>query len=120
MREKGTYDENLIAACGLYCGNCKKYLSEKCPGCKENTKASWCEVRSCCQEKGIANCSACDVFANLKDCKKHNNPIARLIGFVTSSDRAKCISLIRENGTVDFVKLMCEKGWVSIPRKFDA
>jgi phage FluMu protein Com len=29
----------LIALCGLYCGACKAYLSDKCPGCRENNKA---------------------------------------------------------------------------------
>lgn len=33
-------DEKLVAACGLYCGACHKFLTGKCPGCKENEKAS--------------------------------------------------------------------------------
>lgn len=34
-------DKNLIAACGLYCGACRKYLSAKCYGCHNNEKATW-------------------------------------------------------------------------------
>lgn len=29
---------DLIAYCGLYCGACKSYLMEKCPGCHETQK----------------------------------------------------------------------------------
>ena len=31
-------DTQNIAACGLYCGACRKFLAEKCPGCKQNEK----------------------------------------------------------------------------------
>ena len=40
-------DKELIAACGLYCGACRKYLAERCPGCRLNEKAAWCKIRSC-------------------------------------------------------------------------
>mgnify|MGYP001174253203 CR=1 FL=1 len=45
----------LVAYCGLYCGQCTKYLKGKCPGCKENEKASWCKTRSCCIENDFAS-----------------------------------------------------------------
>jgi len=35
-----TTDINNIAACGLHCGACRKFLSGKCPGCRNNEKAS--------------------------------------------------------------------------------
>ena len=28
----------MVAACGLYCGACKKYRMGKCTGCHENEK----------------------------------------------------------------------------------
>ena len=28
-----------VAACGLYCGACRKFVKGQCPGCKANTKA---------------------------------------------------------------------------------
>lgn len=39
-----------VAYCGLYCGACKSHRKGKCPGCRENSKATWCEIRKCCQE----------------------------------------------------------------------
>ena len=27
-------DKAMIAVCGLYCGACRKYLMDKCPGCR--------------------------------------------------------------------------------------
>lgn len=42
-----------IAACGLYCGACRKYLKGKCLGCRQNDKAAWCKIRQCCQAKGF-------------------------------------------------------------------
>lgn len=119
MKETGTYDETLIAACGLYCGNCNKYTSGKCAGCKENIKASWCRIRTCCQDSDIVNCSVCNKFSDPSFCKKYNSPVARIIGFVTGTDRAKCIALIREDGNKAYLKLMTEKHWVSIPGKFN-
>ena len=41
-----TNNSQQIAACGLYCGACKKFLNGKCPGCKENEKASWCKIHN--------------------------------------------------------------------------
>ena len=46
-------DPKLVAFCGLYCGACKAYLKERCPGCHDNEKATWCKVRTCCLENGI-------------------------------------------------------------------
>ena len=33
-------NNELIAACSLYCGACCKYLSDRCPGCHDNEKAT--------------------------------------------------------------------------------
>ena len=41
-------DPNLVAYCGMYGGACKAYLRDKCPGCDDQQKASWCKIRSCC------------------------------------------------------------------------
>jgi hypothetical protein len=59
-------DKKLIAFCGLYCGACARYLAEKCPGCRENEKASWCGVRSCCLERGYAGCADCVEFPDIR------------------------------------------------------
>ena len=31
-------DAAYVAACGLYCGACRKFVKEQCPGCWENKK----------------------------------------------------------------------------------
>ena len=72
-------DSKLIAYCGLYCGACKKFLKEKCPGCQKNVKASWCKLRTCCIEHSYSSCADCQLVENLKDCKKFNNIISKTI-----------------------------------------
>ena len=37
-----TASTEYIAACGVAC---RKYLNGKCPGCKQNEKATWCKIR---------------------------------------------------------------------------
>ena len=103
-----TVDTKMIAACGLYCGACKKYLMGKCPGCHENEKASWCKIRKCCQEKGFRSCAECEM--DVKECKIHNNLIGKFFAFVFRSDRAACIRYIRENGEQAFAEEMTKRG----------
>ena len=57
-----TSNTELVAYCGLYCGACGAYLKEKCPGCHQNEKATWCEVRYCCVEHKYSTCAECSVF----------------------------------------------------------
>lgn len=109
-------DPALVASCGLYCGACRMHLKGKCPGCRENEKASWCTVRACCIEKGLLNCAECTEFTNPKDCKKFNNFMARLFGFVFRSDRAACIAQIKELGLEGHAKAMAATGRQSIKR----
>ena len=68
-------DSNLVAFCGLYCGACRSYLKEKCPGCHGNEKAKWCKLRSCCVGEGYKTCADCDEFTDPSDCRKFNNII---------------------------------------------
>ena len=90
-------DKNLIAYCGLYCGACGSYLKGKCPGCKENVKATWCKTRLCCMENNYSSCADCKK-AELMACKKFNNLFSKLIGLVLRSDRPACIRRIKETG----------------------
>lgn len=99
-------DKSLIAFCGLYCGACQRYMSGKCPGCRENTKASWCGVRTCCQEHHYASCADCNDFPDPRECGKYNNFMARIFGFIFRSDRAACIDAIRKNGYDVFARDM--------------
>ncbi|MGL1932269.1 MAG: DUF3795 domain-containing protein [Desulfotalea sp.] len=91
-------DSNLVAYCGLYCGACKKYLNSKCPGCHENQKATWCKIRTCSIEKKQSSCAECTDYSDIDNCKKYNNAISKIIGFVLKSNRKACIAQIREKG----------------------
>ncbi len=106
-----------VAACGLYCGACNKYKNGKCPGCRNNEKASWCGIRKCCIERGYTSCAECTDFSNLKACKKFNNLPGKVIGFLTGSSRFTCIDRIREVGIQNFASEMDSKGLQSLKRK---
>ena len=110
-----TNNSQQIAACGLYCGACKKFLNGKCPGCKENGKASWCKIRKCCQEKGLHTCAECD--KDVTECKIHNNFVGKIFAFLFNSDRAACIRYIRENGENAFAEKMAKDQQMTMKRK---
>ncbi len=115
-QKKITADKNLIAACGLYCGACRSYLSGKCFACKDNVKATWCKIRQCCMDNKIQSCADCKVI-ELKDCKKYNNFISKVIGVVLNSNRAACIERIKEIGYNNFALEMANKKSQTIKRK---
>ncbi|HUW04987.1 MAG TPA: DUF3795 domain-containing protein [Williamwhitmania sp.] len=110
-------DVSLVAKCGLYCGACRSYLKGKCPGCKENVKATWCKVRTCCLENSYASCADCKSFANPMECKLYNNFIARIFGYLFNSDRNACITMIKQTGYYGFASYMAENWRQSIKRK---
>jgi hypothetical protein len=91
-------DKNLIAYCGLYCGACSRYLSEKCPGCQKNEKASWCKLRKCCIENGYKSCADCQKFSDVNGCKKFNNVFSKIFAVLFKSNRKGCIEKIRQIG----------------------
>jgi hypothetical protein len=102
--------------CGLYCGACRKYLNEKCPGCAENTAASWCTVRSCCREQKFASCADCAKFGDIAECSIHNNFIAKAIGFFFNSDRKACIREIKQKGYETFARKMADRKAMTIKK----
>ena len=110
-----TNDPQHIAACGLYCGACRKFLNGKCPGCKENEKASWCKIRKCCRERGIHTCAECD--KDVKECKIHNNLVGKLFAFLFNSDRAACIHFIKEHGEDAFAKTMADDSQMTMKKR---
>lgn len=117
MSTEITADETMIAACGLYCGACGRYLKGKCPGCAENEKASWCGIRSCCRETEKKSCADCKEFSDVSECKKFNNFIGRMFGFVFNSNRKACIEEIRSKGYKGFSKDMAGRGVATIKRR---
>ncbi len=109
-------NSELVAFCGLYCGACSKYLNNKCPGCHENSKASWCKIRKCCMDNDYSTCADCKEFSNPNDCKKFNNFISKIFGFIFKSDRAACINQIKEIGIEGHADKMTELRLQSIKR----
>lgn len=109
-------DKDLIAFCGLYCGACPSYLKGKCPGCKDNIKASWCKIRQCCNENNLQSCADCK-SVELMECRKFNNFMSKAIGFILNSDRKACIDRIKEVGYSDFAIEMTDYKRVSIRRR---
>jgi len=109
-------DARMIAYCGLYCGACGSYLKGKCSGCKENVKATWCSIRKCCIENKYQSCADCKTI-ELKECKKYNNLISKVIGLILNSDRSACIRRIKETGYEGFAKEMAENKKQTIRRK---
>jgi hypothetical protein len=109
-------DKALTAKCGLYCGACSRYLKDKCPGCATNHKASWCTVRKCTTEHGYETCADCRI-ESIDTCKKYNNFMANVFGFIFNSDRRACIERIRAIGSEAFAKEMTDFGAQSIKRR---
>jgi len=115
MREI-TVNPSLVAYCGLYCGACRAYLKEKCPGCHENTKATWCKIRACCMEHSYGSCADCTEHADPNDCKLFNNFMAKLFALIFRSNRAACIAQIKEKGIEGHAAAMAALKTQSIKR----
>jgi len=109
-------DKNLIAYCGLYCGACRQYLHEKCQGCHQNAKATWCKIRSCNIENNYQSCADCTQFANPKDCKKFNNFMSKFFALVFRSDRAGCVAAIKNMDYENYSIMMAENKMQTIKK----
>jgi hypothetical protein len=110
-------DAKLIARCGLYCGACRKFLRGSCPGCAQNSRASWCKVRNCCQEHGYTSCANCEFHSDPGTCHTFNNLIAKLFGLVFNSNRAACIAKLRVLGPDGYAEFMAFRKCQSLPRR---
>ena len=117
MEKQITNDVKVIAYCGLYCGACGKYTKGSCPGCVENSKATWCKVRSCCMEHSYKSCADCTQYTNAMNCKKFNNFISKIFAVVLRSDRQACIAMIKEKGYENFAAYMAENKLQTIRRQ---
>ena len=109
-------DAKLVAYCGLYCGACQKYRKGRCPGCRENEKATWCKVRGCCLEHDYVTCADCTIMNDVADCSAYNNFMAKLFGLIFRSDRPACIRLIQAQGVESFATEMAKRETMSVKR----
>lgn len=108
--------ENNIAFCGLYCNQCQKFKNNKCPGCAKNTKATWCQIRTCNINNNFKNCAFCTQPGPEK-CKLFNNKIGKVFGLLFNSDRHACIKLIRKNGYEQYASIMELNKQMTIKRR---
>lgn len=105
-----------IAACGLFCGTCRKYGKGTCPGCHPNEKAAWCKVRACCREHAWQSCAQCTLMP-LDACPKFNGFIGKVFQVLFRSDRRGCIERIRAVGEAAFAAEMRLAGSYNRPVK---
>lgn len=125
----GTISNNpqQIAACGLYCGACRKFINGKCAGCQPSEEDNpglnqslskgfqRCKIRKCCRVKGVHTCAACD--KDVKECKVHDNFVGKVFALLFNSDRAACIRYIKENGEEAFAEKMAQENQMTMKRK---
>ena len=114
--ETSTIHPELVAFCGLYCGECGKFKNQKCPGCAGNEKATWCGIRRCNLEHKYTSCADCQEFSDPMACGKYNNFISRVIGFVLRSNRAGGIERIKAVGREKYAAEMASLGRQSVKR----
>ena len=115
-------DEDLIGHCGIYCGECPKFSSGKCDGCRgDSEKAAVvyksCKVKPCCVENGFFTCADCTIYASTKKCKKYSPLFLKIASWIESSDRSKSIEMIQTKGITEFLAYMKDKNWVIIKTK---
>ncbi len=108
--------ESHIAACGLFCGNCRRFVRGTCPGCRGYEKAAWCKVRSCCLEHGWRSCADCTLLP-LEKCAKFNGFMSKVFTVLFRSDRRGCIERIRQVGYEAFAAEMRAAGQMNRPVK---
>ncbi len=64
---------NLVAPCGLYCGECTAFINKECGGCRSNEGLSkdyrkYCKIHQCSSSKNLKICLECKEFpCNLFD-----------------------------------------------------
>ena len=82
-----TYNDELIAYCGVNCATCNDYINEVCPSCKATKwdKDNICMPVKCCIDKKIEFCGLCESFPckDMKDfyeeSKSHREAYIRML-----------------------------------------
>jgi len=111
-----TAEKDLVSYCGLYCGACKSYLKEKCPGCRIDGKYKKCKMRPCCLEHEYQSCADCTEFPNVADCGIYSNRFWDIMEFFFRTQRSACIDMIKRVGYQDFAEHMAENKLVVLKR----
>uniref|UniRef100_UPI0032177A05 DUF3795 domain-containing protein n=1 Tax=uncultured Draconibacterium sp. TaxID=1573823 RepID=UPI0032177A05 len=115
LKNEAIQNTDLIAFCGLYCGTCRKYKKGKCPGCAQNTKATWCKIRTCNIEHEYVNCTDC-TLTDRRTCTKLNNPIGKMFELVFRTDRLKSLQFIQDKGGKAYSHKMWTLGQMSFKK----
>jgi len=98
-------EEIIIGYCGLVCNTCWAYKKKKCKGCySDNPMYKNCPVKPCCIEKSYTTCAECTEYEDLRKCKKLNNYIAKIVGFIFRMNKIKNLEEIRRIGLEKFKK----------------
>lgn len=105
----------LVAACGLYCGACRKYQKNQCPGCAKNEKATWCKVRMCNERNGEQTCAHC-TRSDPAVCKDAHNFISNFMGFIFRTDKNAALVHIKTHGLASYAEEMANKNSMA-PKK---
>ena len=96
-------NSQLIAACGLYCGACKKFLNEQCAGCQPSEE----------DNPGLGQ----PLSKGFQRCKIRNNFVGKIFAFLFNSDRTACIHYIHEHGEEAFAEKMAKEKQMTMKRK---
>jgi len=102
-----------IAACGLFCSNCRKFKIGRCQGCQIAPGFARCSIRKCCIEKGITICAECEEYLSPKsylECKKINNLITKVFALIFKSNRPAALALLRDEGRTAYLQAKRESG----------
>ena len=97
--------EVIIAYCGLVCSDCGMFKKNRCLGCQsEKPKFKNCSVRKCAISRNYNTCAECSDFENLGQCKKLNNIISKIFGFIFGTNRIGNLNRIKEVGLGKFTE----------------
>ncbi len=83
--------KELLARCGLYCGDCAGYSGEIAEAAGETS----CEIRKCCFKKGFCACHECSDF---ESCDK-----LKSLSVLHGESCIKNLRAIREMGIEDWI-----------------
>lgn len=93
----------IVAYCGLVCSECGAFRKLKCQGCdSDKPMFENCPVKKCAEGRSYSTCAECGVFENLKGCRKLNNFVSKIMGFVFRTNRIANLHRIREIGLEQF------------------